>query len=95
MFSCNKVTDIYRIILLTYHYHNHNTNLKETWLFGCIKPLNHCRNLKNFRLQSNLNFKKFAFFLAEFFLESLNEIPTRVPCQLTSFAGLFHYTACI
>ena len=39
--------------------------------------------------------KFFAFFPAEFFLESLNETPTRDLCHLRPFAGLFHYTAYI
>ena len=61
-----------------------------------LLSLNHYQNLKNFRLHSNLSKKKFfAFFPAEFFLESLNETPTRVLCHLRPFAGLFHYTAYI
>ena len=61
-----------------------------------LLSLNHYQNLKNFRLHSNLSKKKFfTFFPAEFFLESLNETPTRDLCHLRPFAGLFHYTAYI
>ena len=61
-----------------------------------LLSFNHYQNLKNFRLHSNLSKKFFfAFFPAEFFLESLNETPTRDLCHLRPFAGLFHYTAYI
>ena len=56
-----------------------------------LLSLNHYQNLKNFRLHSNLSKKNFAFFPAEFFLESLNETPTRDLCHLRPF----HYTAYI
>ena len=57
-----------------------------------LLSVNHYQNLKNFRLHSNLSKKNFfAFFPAEFFLESLNETPTRDLCHLKRQSLILEY----
>ena len=73
-----------------------NTTSSKLYILEHLLSLNHYQNFKNFRWHSNLSKKNFLLpSQLNFFLESLNETPTRDLCHLRPFAGLFHYTAYI